>query len=104
MESEYKSLRVQASAIAHEISMLAIACKIDITQPKMGERVLKNDTSVCGRDNPEAFAKLRRHLMAFFPLEEAAIERLGASEVRGALDAVREEIRSLRAAGQPTRD
>ena len=101
MESEYKSLKHQASAVAHEISMLAIACQIDIDEPNVAERILRNDTTMCGRDNPDAFGKLRRHLMAFFPLEEAAIERLGAGQVRDTLDAVRAEIRELRAAGRP---
>ncbi len=100
MESEFKSLKVQASAIAREISMLAIACDIDIEQDQLAQRVLRNDDTVCGRKNPKAFEKLRHHLMAFFPLEKRAIDRLSARNVRDTLDAVRADIRALRDSGK----
>jgi len=74
MESKFKSMKRQAAAIASEISKLMIACDIDIHQDQMAKRVLRNDLSVCGRRNPQAFEKLRRHLMAFFPLKKAAID------------------------------
>jgi hypothetical protein len=100
MESKFKSIKIQANAIAREISMLAIACDIDIYQDHVAQRVLKNDDSVCGRRNPQAFQKLRHHLMALFPLEEKAIERLSAVYVRETLDEVRTSIRALRDAGK----
>ena len=83
-------------SIAAEVSMLAIACDIDIEIPNAGERVLRNDQTICGRKNPEAFQKLRRHLMALFPLEEQAIEELGAAKVKQTMDRVREEMRRRR--------
>ena len=100
MESKFKSLKVQASAIAREISMLAIACDIDLEQDHLAQRVLKNDVTVCGRKNPKAFEKLRHHLMAYFPLEKEAINNLSARKVRDTLDAVRADIRALRDAGK----
>jgi hypothetical protein len=100
VESRFKSLKIQASAIAREISMLAIACDIDIDQDHLAQRVLRNDDSVCGRKNPKAFEKLRHHLMAFFPLKKGAIERLSARNVRDTLDEVRADIRALRDAGK----
>jgi hypothetical protein len=100
VESKFKSLKVQASAIAREISMLAIACNIDIEQDQLAQRVLRNDDSVCGRKNPKAFEKLRHHLMAFFPLEKGAIDNLSARNVRDTLDEVRADIRALRDAGK----
>jgi hypothetical protein len=100
MESKFKSIKIQANAIAREISMLAIACDIDIHQDHVAQRVLKNDDSVCGRRNPQAFQKLRHHLMALFPLEEKAIERLSAAYVSETLDEVRTNIRALRDAGK----
>ena len=84
-------------SIAAEVSMLTIACGIDIDTPNAGERVLRNDETICGRKNPEAFQKLRRHLMALFPLEEQAIEELGAATVKQTMDRVREEILKRRA-------
>lgn len=103
MESQFKNMKTQASAIAHEVSMLLIACDIDIHQDHIATRVLRNDMTVCGRNNPAAFEKLRHHLMAFFPLEKSSIERLGAAQVKAALDDVRAEILRLRDAGKPDR-
>jgi len=100
MESKFKSLKTQASAIARELSMLTIACDIDIHQDHVAQRVLKNDATVCGRNNPMAFEKLRRHLMAFFPMEEAAIRGVSAEYVRETLDEVRASIQALRDAGK----
>lgn len=100
MASRYRSLNTQVESIARELSMLAIACDIDLDQDHLAQRVLKGDVSVCGRNNEVAFGKLRRHLMAFFPLEEKAIEKVGANVVRSTLAEVREAIRELRAAGQ----
>ena len=100
MESKFKSVKTQASAIAREVSMLAIACDIDIDQDKVAQRILKNDSTVCRRQNPKAFEKLRHHLMAFFPMENKAIENLSAEHVASALNEVRAGIRALRNAGK----
>jgi len=78
-----------------------LACGIDLGQPGLAERILKNDQSVCGRQNPDAFRQLRQHLMALFPLEEQAIERLGAEDTREILDQVRTPIMALREVGSP---
>ena len=99
MESKFKSLKTQASAIAREVSMLMIACDIDIHQDQIAKRVLQNDLTVCGRQNPKAFESLRRHLMAFFPLKMASIDKLDAGQVKAALEEVRAEILRLREAG-----
>jgi hypothetical protein len=45
----------QLDGMAQELSKLAIACDIKMFEPGMAERILKNDASVCGRSNPEAF-------------------------------------------------
>jgi len=102
MEQKFRSLKTQATAIAREISMLMIACDIDIHQDQIAKRVLLNDLSVCGRKNPQAFEKLRHHLMAFFPMKGVAIERLSARQVRDTLDEVRAELLQLRDAGKST--
>ncbi len=88
--------RRQLDNLAVEISHLSIACKISILEPGIAERILRGDSSVCGHNNPEAFAKIRKHLMAYFQLEEKAIQRLGADEVKSILDDVRESLRHLR--------
>ena len=98
-ETKNRHWRAQIDAIARELSRHAIACNIDLRQPGLAERILKNDDSVCGRKNSKSFDLLRKHLMALFPLEEKAVERLGAGETREILDQVRASIRALREAG-----
>lgn len=96
---ENRHWRQQIDGIAREISKLAIVCDIDLSQPGLAERVLKNDDSVCRREDPKSFRHLRQHLMALFPLEEAAIERLGARDTKEILDEVRASIVALRNPG-----
>jgi hypothetical protein len=86
----------QLDSLATEMSRLCIICDIKMLEPGVGERVLKGDENVCGRKNPVVFAKLRKHLMAFCQVEEKAIKRLGADEVRPMLDEVRASIARLR--------
>lgn len=98
---KYRHWGQQLDAIGHEISRLAMVCDIELGQPGLAEKVLKNDASVCGRNDPESFRKLRQHLMALFPLEEKAIGRLGAKDTKEILDQVRAAITALRQAGSP---
>jgi len=78
------------------MSRLCIVCDIRMLDPGIGERVLKGDQSVCGRNDPKVFEKLRQHLMAYCHVEERAIKRLGADDVRIMLDDVRASIARLR--------
>ena len=98
---KYRHWGQQLDALGHEISRLALVCDIELGQPGLAEKVLKNDDSVCRRTDPESFRKLRQHLMALFPLEEKAIERLGAADTKEILDQVRASVMALRAAGKP---
>ena len=98
-ESKYRYFVDQFDAIAREVSKLAIACDITIFEPGIAEKILKNDASVCGTHNPKAFEQIRHHLMALFPLEERAIERLGPKETLAILDQIRASIIKLRQAG-----
>lgn len=91
----------QIDGIVHEVSKLAIACDIDFFAPDAAERVLNNDETVCRRKNTAAFQKIRRHLMAFYPLEEKAIERIGADRTLEIVEQVRAGIRHLRDEGKP---
>lgn len=86
----------QMDGIAHEVSRLAVACDIDFFADDAAERILKDDETVCRKRNPAAFQKIRRHLMAFYPLEEHAIERIGAERTLEIVEQVREGIRQLR--------
>ena len=103
-KSRHRRWSDQVDAVAHELSKLMIACDIPLGDPQLAERILKNDDGVCGKTNPEAFRKLRMHLMALFPLEEHIIERLGPDDTQEILDQVRAAILALRAAGAPGHD
>jgi len=89
----------QIDGLAHELSKLAIACDIELGKPGLAERILKNDESVCRRKNPEAFRKLRQHLMALFSVEEGAVSRLGPEDTRDILNQVRDAIVAIRQTG-----
>ena len=65
------------------------------------ERLLNNDETMCRQRNPEAFQKLRRHILALYPLEERSIERVGAEQTKELLDEVRAALRKLRNQGRP---
>ena len=92
----------QIDALAHELSILAIACNIELGRPGLAERILKNDKSVCGHNNPEAFRKQRTHLMALFNVETDAIDQVGAEATNEILDQVRSAIIEIRQAGSAT--
>ena len=89
----------QFENFAMEMSRLCVACDIDIQIPDLGERVLANDSSICRQHNPAGFTKLRHAMMAFYELEEHAIERLGPAEVQIMLDELRAELVRLREMG-----
>jgi hypothetical protein len=86
----------QIDSLARELSRFAIACDVKLLQPGIAERVLEGDDTVCGRRNPRAFEQMRKHLMALFEVEERAIKRVGAKDVREILNAVRVAVGKLR--------
>ena len=92
----------QIDNLAHELSKLAMVCDIELGRPGLAERILKNDESVCGRSNAEAFRQLRQHLMALFSVEAGAVERLGPEDTKDILDQVRAAIIEIRQAGSPS--
>lgn len=89
----------QIDNLAHELSRLAIVCDIELGKPGLAERIIKNDESVCGRKNPEAFRQLRMHLIALFSVEGRAIDRVGVDDTRQILNQVRASIIEIRQAG-----
>jgi len=95
-ESRHPYWSRQLDNLAAEMSRLCVACDIRMLEPGIGERVLKGDQSVCGRKNPVAFGKLRQHLMAYCQVEDRAVKRLGADDVRPMLDEVRASLARLR--------
>jgi len=101
-ENKFRYFSEQLGAIGDEISKLMIALDIPIDSPDAAEKVLNNDDSICRRKNAAAFDKLRRHLLALYPLEERSIERIGAEQTKEILDQINKHLRDLRKAGKPT--
>ncbi|HEU0199192.1 MAG TPA: hypothetical protein VFR86_02045 [Burkholderiaceae bacterium] len=60
-----------------EIARLALLCRVRILDPGVIARVLQRDTSVCGTDNPTAFAKLHNLLMVHLAVREKSADALG---------------------------
>jgi hypothetical protein len=81
------------------LSIRAIAWDVELGKPGLAERILKNDDTVCGRRNPQAFEKMRQHLMALFNVEKGAVERVGPEDTKEILDQVRAAIVEIRKAG-----
>ena len=74
MANEHRDTRwyKHMAEIDKEIARHAVLCKVPILDPGVIERVLANDSSVCGAQNPASFTKLRsllmqRHAMMWTP-------------------------------------
>lgn len=63
-----------------QIAQLSIMCDIKILDPGIVERVLKNDSSVCGKTKPDTFLKLRGLLMMHYSSQQKAMVSLGPEE------------------------
>ena len=60
-----------------EIARLALLCRVRILDTGVVERVLKKDASVCGADNPVAFAKLHDMVMMHLAVREKSAASVG---------------------------
>jgi hypothetical protein len=63
--------------VDREVARLAMLCKVRILEPGVIERVLHNDASVCGTNNPVAFDKLRNMLMMHYAVRTKAVGVVG---------------------------
>jgi hypothetical protein len=63
-----------------EIAQMAIMCDVPLFNPGVIERVLQNDATVCGKEKPKAFEKLRALLVMHYTVRDRAAERLGQGE------------------------
>ena len=66
--------------IDKEIATLATLCRVPLLDPGVIERVLNNDTLVCGTQNKRAFDKMRQLLMMHYSVRTRALETLGPEE------------------------
>jgi hypothetical protein len=68
-------------------------CQVRILDPGIILRVLRKDASVCGTDNPLAFAKLHELLMLHLALREKSVETLGQAKTMAIEDYVVERLK-----------
>ena len=61
----------------YEIARMALLCQVKVLEPGAIERVLKKDASVCGTQNPVAFAKLHNLLMMHFAMRQQSADAVG---------------------------
>jgi hypothetical protein len=76
-----------------EIGQLAGICQIPLLDPGNIERVLHNDTLVCGSYNKRAFDKLRQLLMMHYSVRDKAVVALGEAETIKIMGEIVERLR-----------
>ena len=74
--------------IADELVRLIVICDVQLREPQVIDRILKNDETVCGKPNPVAFRKLRNLLMATYNSVNKSVERIGKEETMAITDAI----------------
>lgn len=80
--------------IDREIGQLAAVCQVRLLDPGVIERVLKNDTLVCGHQNERAFSKLRQLLMMHYSVRDKAVVAIGQQETMAILADIVERLRA----------
>jgi hypothetical protein len=79
--------------VDREIARLAVLCRVQILEPGVITRVLKNDTSVCETANPVAFRKLHELLMLHLAIREKAADSFGQAQATAIEDYIIERLR-----------
>jgi hypothetical protein len=85
--------------IADELLHLAITCDVQLREPGVIERILKNDASVCGRTNERSFRNLHNLLVAYYKSIGQAVDRIGPKETKKIIDAFSERNKKQRESG-----
>jgi hypothetical protein len=66
--------------VDREVARLATICNVRILDPGVIERVLENDSIVCGSSNAPAFEKLRSALMMHYHIRDRAVGAVGETQ------------------------
>ena len=85
--------------IGDELLRLTTVCGVDLRQPGVVERIVKNDETVCGKRNAIGFRKLRELLMATFNSLNKAVDRIGPDETAAMVEAIMERLDRRREVG-----
>ena len=92
--------------VDREVARLALICNVRILDPGVIERVLQNDTSVCGTQNAIAFTKLRNALMMHYHVRGKTVGAVGQGETQKLVSEIVERLRARvgdRLGGQSTK-
>jgi len=96
MSDAYRALWAEdLEEVDREIARLVHICQVSIFQPGVIGRVLKNDASVCGTENPIAFRKLHELLMLHFAIREKSVESFGQAQTTAIENYVIERLRKF---------
>lgn len=79
--------------VDREIARLALVCQVRILEPGVLSRVLHQDHSVCGAQNPLAFRKLRDMLMLHMAIREKSAESFGQAQTAAIEDRIIDRLR-----------
>jgi hypothetical protein len=82
----------QLEGVMKEIAREAAICQVKLLDTGVIEAVLHNNPSVCGKNNPLAFKKLRDLLMMGFVVQEKAVDKLGPLETEELVKTIREHL------------
>ena len=99
-KTKHSAWQRHLDAIGEELLHLSIACDVQLRDPNVIDRILKNDETVCGTRNPIGFHKLRNLIMATFNSLNKAIDRIGPDEVKMITDDIRDWADRRRALGK----
>jgi len=101
-EPAYRTRRCtkHLQAVDFEIAQLAKVCQVPLLAPGVIERVLHNDTMVCGHQDQRAFCKLRCLLRMHLSVRDKAHAVLGQEETLKVVNDIVELLRP-RFGGRP---
>ena len=63
-----------------EIAREAMLCDVKLLDAGVIDRVLRNDASVCGIDNPAAFTKLHNLVKMHFAILKKSVDSIGPAQ------------------------
>jgi hypothetical protein len=92
VNAETLAFNQKLADIDNELARLAAICQVQLLDRDKIERVLKNDTSVCGVQSPQAFTKMRELLMMHYAVRKQASEQIGEVETRAIINSVIERL------------
>ena len=98
-DTKHAAWKRHLDGIANELLRLSIACDVRLRDPDVIDRVLRDDATVCGRKNPEAFRKLRNLVMATYDSLGKSIDRIGPEDTKMIRDSITARIAELRDSG-----